>query len=265
MSVQKSSLAGFLGTCSTLVSTVIVFPFERLTAIIQTNDCDLYACLALLRRGGYYTGVETTIIAQLVTAQVFFFSHTYFKSIVHRLTKESVWTDFVNSVAAAFVTAVVTNPVWLVNSRVMLKQRAPGNILQTIHIEATNIVRKEGYLGFFRGVVSAMGTVFATGLQFMFYEYSRRLLLTRISRKKVKYSGNHIYFLYLGMISKVFATVLTFPFETINRRRQNGGDEPIAAFSELYNGISSRLAQMSIQNGIKLYLFEYLKSLTRLS
>ena len=265
MSLQKSSIAGLLGTCSTLISTAIVFPFERLTAILQTNDCDLYTCLALLRSGGYYNGVETTLIAQLVTAQVFFFSHTYCKSIVHRLTKESVWTDFVNSVAAAFVTAVTTNPVWLINSRVMLKKRASGNILQTIQFEATNIVQNEGYLGLFRGVVSAMGTVFATGLQFMFYEYSRRLMLTRMLRKKPEYSGNHLYFLYLGMMSKIFATVLTFPLETINRRRQNGIDEPIAEFAELYNGISSRLAQISIQNGVKLYLFEYLKTMAGLS
>ena len=74
MSLQKSSIAGLLGTCSTLISTAIVFPFERLTAILQTNDSDLYTCLALLRSGGYYNGVETTLIAQLVTAQVFFFS-----------------------------------------------------------------------------------------------------------------------------------------------------------------------------------------------
>ena len=125
----------------------------------------------------------------------------------------------------------------------------------------TDIYIKEGFLGLFRGVTSAMGTVIATALQFMFYEYYKRLLLSkyRISKKM-----QYIYYLYLGMFSKIFATILTYPFETINRRRQNGNNEAVTKLSDLYNGISSRLVQMSVQNGIKLYTFEYLKSITRI-
>jgi hypothetical protein len=144
-----------------------MFPFERLTAIMQTNiGLSFSAQLSLLQDGGYYTGVETTIIAQLLTAQVFFFSHTYFKSTITKILKENIRTDFINSLSAAFVTAIVTNPVWLINSRVMLKKRRSNSVFKAIYDELTVLLSNEGGIGLFRGVFSAMGTV-EFSLQYM--------------------------------------------------------------------------------------------------
>ena len=217
--IYHALIAGLSGTVGALVGTAIVFPLERLTALRQTRKHSGFSeCWHALFREGVYKGLHTTLVAQLISAYMFFASHKAFKTAYSLcFARTTTFTDFLAATTAALVTAISSNPVWLVNNRVMVPKFAHKDTRKS---SALYIIRdiydKEGFSGFFRGVLSAQGTVLGTGLQFCSYEFmKRKLLMSSISALPTR------QYLYIGMLSKVIATLLTYPAETLNRRIQS--------------------------------------------
>ncbi|PRP88597.1 hypothetical protein PROFUN_03008 [Planoprotostelium fungivorum] len=105
---------------------------------------------------------------------------------------------------AGTFTAIVTNPIWVVKTRIQLQQ-------------------KSGNHGKYSGVtVPGLFGVTHGALQFMAYEEIKRYL-TRGGKTEENLSS--IHFLVMGGLSKIFATVTTYPFQVVRSRLQQRPDD----------------------------------------
>jgi len=144
---------------------------------------------------------------------------------------------FLTGLAATIVTTLLTNPIWVVNTRARLDQgpgRHPWEALRSI-------ITTDGVKGLWAGVIPALILAPNPAMQFALYETLKRMLkeFKRSSDKVNALSGlvfptraNQIHSLppgpslnsaehfVIGMISKLVPILLTYPYQVVKSRAQ---------------------------------------------
>ena len=255
----------------------------------------------------------------------FFWSHNQFKTLLLVLSGEKqlgAVLDLLAGYGAGVGTAVLTEPIWCINTRLMLMKRRnakqsaekifklDGNVMidqdgkpvtnasGPIKFEGTpeevknkfqwvvdasegkyegvvDCARKiyfmGGVYGFFKGLPGALGTVLNSAIQLMVYEQLRKLVL-----KTAEAVGPGTAFL-LGAVSKMIATLVTYPLQTVGTRMQNQKSEKkdddnkvvysgtldcarkmlaTEGVGSFFGGLRPRLLQMVLQNAFKFMFYE---------
>ena len=213
MSTKTSStaplIAGFSGG---VVSTTLLFPLDIIKVRLQVHEGSLRAGrkrrLGSMRvlggiikhegLSGLYAGWTPAVIASAVSWGGYFYLYEGFKRglVEHRLgiqqphlkddapshPSESVLTsadNFVLACAAGGLMVALTNPVWLVKTRMQLQMRRSSeqhNIkpYRGMLDAFRTIVKEEGFLALYRGSGPALLLTSHGGVQFVVYEYLRK-------------------------------------------------------------------------------------------
>lgn len=117
------------------------------------------------------------------------------------------------------LTAVATNPVWVIKTRMLsTSSRHPGAYTSLVD-GARQIWRSEGLRGFYRGLIPSLFGVGHGALQFMAYEQLKRSRGLANSNGQTRQLSN-VDYLALSATSKVFAGVLTYPYQVLRARLQ---------------------------------------------
>nr|CAG8503368.1 2423_t:CDS:2 [Entrophospora candida]CAG8548786.1 13663_t:CDS:2 [Entrophospora candida] len=188
---------------------------------------------------GAYKGSRDAIIKILMSEGV---SGLYSKIIKPSefIGDISVKQSMIASSIAGAATVLITNPIWVVNTRVTT---------QTI----INIFDNDGISAFWQGVTPALILVINPIIQYTVFEQLKSRL------EKTKTLKNSDFFI-LGAISKLVATTLTYPYIVMKSRMQlrqtskgNGRYHSVLdgikkiieseGIKGLYKGISSKLLQ----------------------
>lgn len=131
----------------------------------------------------------------------------------------SYYDYFLASGSAGLLTAVCTNPIWVIKTR-MLSTSAKHTGAYTSILDGTRrIYRTDGLAGFYRGLVPSLFGVSHGALQFMAYEQMKSLRRTSSSSTEKHELGNLDYLLFSGL-SKIFAGSITYPYQVIRARLQ---------------------------------------------
>lgn len=156
--------------------------------------------------------------------------------------------NFAAACAAGAVMVIITNPVWLIKTRMQLQMKkiqsqgeGGGNSLLAgekvkrpysgMIDAARTIVREEGPLALYKGAIPAMMLVSHGGVQFVAYEFLKSHFgnFKRAVRDEKKDSERNtvierlqdsLGYLTMGAISKVIASTTTYPLQVIKSRLQ---------------------------------------------
>lgn len=143
---------------------------------------------------------------------------------------------------AGSATVLLTNPIWVVNTRMTTRKRAKSNAVlpgtpapkapSTVGTLLT-LLKDEGPTALFAGVVPALVLVINPILQYTIFEQLKNM----IEKKKGKSISPFIAFL-LGALGKLFATSITYPYITVKSRmhvagREGGKESMTAAMSRI--------------------------------
>lgn len=143
---------------------------------------------------------------------------------------------------AGSATVLLTNPIWVVNTRMTTRKRAKSNAVlpgapqpkapSTVGT-LLSLLREEGPTALFAGVVPALVLVINPILQYTIFEQLKNI----IEKKKGKGISPFIAFL-LGALGKLFATSITYPYITVKSRmhvagRDGGKENMMAAMSRI--------------------------------
>ena len=127
---------------------------------------------------------------------------------------------------AGAATVMITNPIWVVNTRMTAASSAASDVdveeggekarerkkklgtLRTLMV----LLKEEGLKGLFKGVLPALVLVINPILQYTIFEQLRNSLLAR----KGKVGSLDTF--YLGAIGKLAATGITYPYITVKSR-----------------------------------------------
>lgn len=125
---------------------------------------------------------------------------------------------------------MITNPIWVVNTRVTSARKKQLHVTETTQVTSTwetfqAIWKKEGIKGFWQGIIPALILVVNPSIQYMVFE---QLRLRLEDRKRSSIHGwksdakllNDFDYFALGALSKLAATAITYPYILVKTRLQ---------------------------------------------
>ncbi|PLW08233.1 hypothetical protein PCANC_21579 [Puccinia coronata f. sp. avenae] len=264
------------GALGGICAMAITYPLISISTRAQVEarrhpgESSLAAALHLIKREGFrslYDGLGSSLIGIAVTNGIYYLffeeSRVVLLARSSNQTKRSLTTieSMLAGAIAGTMTAILTNPIWVVNTRqtVRVVRSSPGlpptarskrmGFLQTV----LHILRTDGAMALFRGLGPALILVVNPILQYTLFEQMKNILIAR--RKRLSPNGpgakkEHVlkdadYFI-LGAISKLFATGSTYPYLTVKSRMQSGQAE-----GKEYRDTLDGLRKIVAKDGVK--------------
>ncbi|KZO94891.1 mitochondrial FAD carrier protein [Calocera viscosa TUFC12733] len=138
------------------------------------------------------------------------------------------------SAQASALTAVMTNPLWVVRVRIFTSRPGDAHDYGTLHRGLYRIARTEGLRGLYRGSTFALIGISNGALQFMAYEELKQLGF-ELKRRRYERAGrewreggeklSNIEYILMSATSKLVALATTYPYQVIRARLQSNNPE----------------------------------------
>ena len=248
-SLSPSLVESVAGFTAGVVSTLAVHPFDIVKTRLQIEQNERSrpgGSLKVMRRiasegGGtrsvsgvvqsFYRGLMPNMIGNSVSWALYFMWYGNIKDLMRaarvrtnpstKLGKQELRPSdyFIASGLAGAITAVLTNPIWVIKTRMLSSARnAPGAYKSTLQ-GTVALYQQEGWRGFYRGLVPSLFGVSHGAIQFMAYESLKNHWAISL-RGGTKEGLTNVDFLALSAASKMFAGSITYPYQVVRARLQ---------------------------------------------
>lgn len=183
---------------------------------------------------GFFRGLLPTLVGILPARATYFWAYATSKGGLSARFGESPIVHILSAAAAGITSNTLTNPIWLMKSRVQLQAGASSNnpmVYRGYRDAMVRIFREEGVGGFFKGLTASYWGVTEGALHFVVYERIKAKLINdnkrRIARgDHLKHSGpppdpdrlTSLQYLTAAAVSKLIASVITYPHEVVRLR-----------------------------------------------
>ncbi|TKY88240.1 hypothetical protein EX895_002950 [Sporisorium graminicola] len=182
------------------------------------------------------------------------------------------------------ITALMTNPIWVVKTRMFTTPRSVVNTAQSTTAAASatrappevyrglwhglvSIYRTEGIRGLYKGAGLALFGVSNGAIQFMAYEELKKWR-TSVATRKLQASAGQVdtsmiklsnaEYIVMSGVSKVAAILLTYPYQVVRSRIQNH------ATSHIYPDIGTCIRLTYTQEGLRAFYKGLVPNLVRI-
>ncbi|KAI3385763.1 hypothetical protein SNEBB_010790 [Seison nebaliae] len=269
----KSAVAGFSGG---FVSTAVLHPFDLLKIRFEVNEKSVES-----QRIGrpQYTSVTPGLIGSSVAWSSYFFLYDTMKRLrMNQLAREKVdrqlnsYEFIAAAIFGGMLTITVTNPIWVIKTQMCLDYNKKMDMRNTIK----SIYRNNGFKKFYSGLLPAYIGTSHGAIQFVIYEKFKNHKDTFIKYFQ-QYLHSHVtefmFFTFTSTSSKLFATMVTYPYQVIRVRLQdqhreyaNARDVMKSLFYKegvfaFYKGVIPAILRVLPQSMITFLTYEYIMKL----
>ncbi|KAI9501638.1 mitochondrial FAD carrier protein flx1 [Coemansia spiralis] len=155
---------------------------------------------------------------------------------------------------AGALTQFMANPLWVVKTRICTTSRGDPASYRGLIDGLTQISKKEGIRGLYKGLAPGLLGVAHGGLQFMAYEEMKKQRLRRRQRSAEK-ELTSADFALMSSASKVFALAITYPSQVLRSRLQHLPGETISSVAGAprmasYSGLGDVITKTVRSEGI---------------
>jgi len=224
-----------------LVSTLVLHPLDLLKIRFAVHDGQAtnlrpsYAGLKSAVREivtsdgvrGLYAGITPNIVGAGAAWGLYFFFYNAAKSQLQQgnsATQLTAGSHLMAASAAGVVTLTITNPVWVVKTRLCLQQAGEGadprHHYRGLADALWKIGRHEGLRGLYSGYVPGLFGVSHGAVQFMAYEELKNLYHNHYQQEITTKLGT-LEYLSFAAISKLVAALSTYPYQVVRARLQD--------------------------------------------
>ncbi|OBA23893.1 mitochondrial carrier [Metschnikowia bicuspidata var. bicuspidata NRRL YB-4993] len=199
-------------------------PFELLRFVIRQIHQD--ASMAHKAHNGkrpfslflaqqYYRGVGPNLFGNVSAWSLYFTLYAEFKRIM--ANNEGDVSYFGASALAGATLAVITNPIWLLKTRILSTSGQQENSYRSLFDGVKQVIRKEGVLTLWKGTVPSLFLVLQASLQFSFYDHTKDYLMRALGSEDLSASQ----FIFASVMSKITSMSLLYPTQVIRSRIQS--------------------------------------------
>ncbi|KAK7471212.1 mitochondrial FAD carrier protein flx1 [Stygiomarasmius scandens] len=188
------------------------------------------------------------------------------------------------SAEASAVTAIMTNPIWVVRVRMFTSQASSPESYRGLFHGLSSIIRTEGIQGLYRGTTLGLFGVSNGAIQFMAYEKMKKWGFDR-KRKQFEKAGkpwtpevdklSNTSYTVMSGASKLIALAVTYPYQVVRSRIQNNPTESLTIRSVIrstwsnegvrgfYRGLATNLVRVLPGTCVTFVVYENLAWLLR--
>lgn len=172
----------------------------------------------------FYRGLMPNMVGNSVSWGMYFMWYTNIKDLISSARgahgEENLRSGdyFLASGASGILTAVVTNPIWVIKTRMLSTARNTPGAYRSIAHGTYELYQTEGIKGFYRGLLPSLFGVSHGAIQFMAYENLKNHW--GASRTGGKQGLTNWDYLQLSAVSKMFAGSITYPYQVVRARLQ---------------------------------------------
>ncbi|KAF9167489.1 hypothetical protein DFQ27_001013 [Actinomortierella ambigua] len=179
---------------------------------------------------GLYSGLDSALFGISLTNYTYYYFYEFTKSIINKVQMSTLEQMSAGAVAGA-ATVMITNPIWVVNTRIATRNAASPSARPMGTVEtAMQMIRESGFKSFWQGVTPALILVINPIIQYTVFEK----LKDRIAKTRALSS---VDFFILGAISKLAATAITYPYIVVKSRMQlKQSDDAKERYSSIMDG-----------------------------
>ena len=247
-------MAGMMAGAST---TLLLHPLDLVKTRLQvrtsggTSTAKMIQTIRLQESfRGLYTGLSANVTGSAASWAIYFYLYTVFKERQRTSSSSSYYQNLLAAAQAGSVTSLITNPIWLIKTRLCTQQtvdipRSERKYRGLFHAFKT-IVREEGPLALYKGLVPALFGVSHGAIQFMVYEELKSIKTQQYHSSQTDQSttaGRFAEYVMMAATSKIAATTITYPYQTVKSRLQSH----ITQYSGLLNVIQATFAQEGLR------------------
>ena len=180
---------------------------------------------------GFYRGLMPNMLGNSVSWALYFMWYGNIKDLIRasrarispstKLGKQELRSSdyFLASGLSGILTAVLTNPIWVIKTRMLSTARNTPGAYKSISHGTLELYRTEGVRGFYRGLLPSLFGVSHGAIQFMAYEQLKNHFALTY-RNGSKQNLTNTDFLTLSALSKMFAGSITYPYQVVRARLQ---------------------------------------------
>ncbi|KAI9001961.1 mitochondrial carrier domain-containing protein [Gaertneriomyces semiglobifer] len=259
----RNTLAGAVAGC---VSAIITCPLDVVKIRLQNQQgrtnggsTSRQGTISMLksiwrteRIRGLYRGLGPTMCGYLPTWAIYFSVYEWGKTTVFN-GEQGLTASVVAAMMGGCASTLATNPLWVIRTRVMTQPSRPtvgAPYYYSSTPEAFNtILRTEGIRSLYRGLVPSLFGVAHVAFQFPLYETLKAMLSPADSPPST------VSILIASAISKMTASIITYPHEVIRTRLQTSlaptSATPPASvqLKSLYSGVIQTAKALFIDEG----------------
>ncbi|ODA84102.1 hypothetical protein RJ55_02620 [Drechmeria coniospora] len=233
------------GLSAGTVATMVVHPLDIVKTRMQiyrsgssrsgspTMPSTRPTTVALLRSLGtherplasLYRGLTANLVGNASSWASFFFFKSRIESVLAKNRQPSAGDFFVSSALAGATTSALTNPIWVLKTRMLSSDRGDRGAYPSMLAGARSIYATEGLRGFYRGLGVSMLGVSHGAVQFAVYEPSKRMYF---ARRRTAHSDPDVNLrmtteatVLLSSVAKLVAGAVTYPYQVLRSRLQN--------------------------------------------
>jgi solute carrier family 25, member 33/36 len=254
------------GLAGTLAST-ITNPLEVIKTQLQSSNTELLSAkgnpFAIAQRilqqdgiAGFWRGLPPTLVGIIPARSAYFYAYQKTKKLLSpKLPEGSPGNALVAGFMAGVVGNTLTNPIWMVRTRMQLMiDHTAGQKQYAGYLDAvTTIFKEEGLGGFYKGISASYWGCAEGAMQFIIYEQVKTRLIERQNAKRAAQGlkpteelPKATYF-WAAAASKAIAAVATYPHEVARTRMREQARQGLFK----YKGMWQTLGLIAKEEGAK--------------